>query len=162
MHQECSRRIQGENYKHTVTLSISIAMSRESLAVGLFQDFLQSARLKVLAITSPFSFTYENPSAIPDSPFIYIVTDHPRWLSCVYVLQALGLSVGHDCGSAPLCRWVCKRCWWLLPGDTGEFASWEVHVYKSSTYVLKPPKLGALERWHATILICCERFFISI
>ncbi len=62
---------------------------------------------------------------------IYIVADHPRWLFCVYILQALGL-----------------LAWDMIP-----FALWEVHGRKPSTYVLKPPKLGALRE------VACDNIY---
>ena len=70
---------------------------------------------------------------------LYIVAEHPRWLFCVYELQALGLPVGHDCRFAPYRGNVSN------PVLEASFALWEVHVSKPYTYVLKPPKLGAIK-----------------
>ena len=85
--------------------------------------------------------------------FIHNVTDHPRWLFYVYVLQALGLPVGHDCGFAPSCQWEVKFL--CIEFDPGDSLLWEVHIYKSSTYVLKPPKLGALRKVARDNIIIC-------
>ena len=74
---------------------------------------------------------------------MHIVADHRRWLFCVYVLQALGLPVGHDRRFA-------------------SFALWEVHVFKPSSYVLKPPKLGALREVTRYNIVACQMGGVSI